>query len=39
MENVMVIGMTTIIMGLGVVLYIALAGVAIIYSLGGKQRP
>ena len=39
MENVMVIGTTTIIVVLGVILYIALAGVAIIYSLGANKSP
>lgn len=39
MENVMVIGMKTVIVVLGVVLYIALAGTAIIYSLGANKSP
>ncbi len=39
MENVMVIGTTAIIMILGIFLYIALAGVAIIYSMGADKSP
>ena len=39
MENVMVIGMKTVIVVLGAVLYIALARTAIIYSLGANKSP
>ena len=39
MGDVMVLGITTIIVLLGVVFYIGLAGVAIIYSLGANGSP
>ena len=39
MDNVMVIGMKTVIVVLGAVLYIALARTAIIYSLGANKSP
>lgn len=38
MESVMIIA-TTIIAILGVVCYVALAGIAVVYSLGGEQKP